>query len=566
MTGSTTAPTAEADLAVLREHADEWVRTPIEDKRELLRRLRAATADAAADWVRQSCLDKGVDPATPAAGEEWMGGPWAVLETASALIATLTTVVEGRNPLDGLRVRSLPGGRLGLRVFPVTASDLALAGFTAHTWLRPGVTLEQARDGAARGVRERSGPGRVALVLGAGNVGSIPVLDVLAKLFQDGAVVLLKMSPVNENLRPVLGRVLAPFVERGFVRITTGGAEEGTRLMRHPDVAAVHVTGSRDTHDAVVFGAGAEGARRRAAREPLLAKPVTSELGGVSPVVVVPGRWSEATLVRQARHVATQRLNHSGFNCVATQVVVLPQRWPQAEEFVRLLRAALREAPWRRAYYPGAAQRQRAALDAHPGAEVLGGDSDAPRVLLRDLDPAAPDEPAFTTEYFAPTLGVTRLPGADPGEFLRAAVRFCNERLAGDLGATLLVDPATGRRLGGDLEEAVAALRYGNVGVNCWVALAYGIPRAPWGAFPGHDVHDVGSGLGTVHNALLLDPAHVERSVVRGPFHPVPTPAWFVDNRTAHVTTEHLTRFAGAPSRRVALREVAATLASAVRG
>src|SRR5690606_34103624 len=82
-----------------------------------------------------------------------------------------------------------------------------------------------------------------------------------------------------------------------------------------------------------------------------------------------------------------------------------------------------------------------------------------------------------------------------------------------------------------------------------------------WGAFPGNTLQDIGSGMGVVHNALLLD--RVERSVVRGPFRPfprslplpvpgakvggrftiLPKPPWFVSARTGAAVSEGLTRF-----------------------
>ncbi|WP_031144566.1 hypothetical protein [Streptomyces flavovariabilis] len=43
---------------------------------------------------------------------------------------------------------------------------------------------------------------------------------------------------------------------------------------------------------------------------------------------------------------------------------------------------------------------------------------------------------------------------------------------------------------------------------------------ASWDTFPGHTPDDVQSGIGVVHNALLLDGP--ERTVVRSPFHPAP--------------------------------------------
>jgi aldehyde dehydrogenase (NAD(P)+) len=76
----------------------------------------------------------------------------------------------------------------------------------------------------------------------------------------------------------------------------------------------------------------------------------------------------------------------------------------------------------------------------------------------------------------------------------------------------------------------------------------------------------VGSGTGIVHNALLLDPDHVERMVGRGPFQPWPKPPWFVTNRTAHITGEQMTRFAVEDSLSKAMPKVLAALASSLRG
>ncbi|MEU6577281.1 aldehyde dehydrogenase family protein [Streptomyces sp. NPDC046805] len=554
----------DRDLAVLRAHARSWVTTPLSAKRELLERLREAVAEVAAEWVAASCRGKGIDCGRPAAGEEWLSGPYALLGAADALIRLLSLLEAGRNPFDRVVTRALPGGQLAVRIFPYSVRDLTLPGYSGEVWLRPGVTLDEAKAGIAARLRDTELPGEVGLVLGAGNINSIPALDALSKLYQDNAVVLIKLNPVNAYLEPVLRRVFAGFIEHGFLRITSGDAQTGAHLVGHPEVDTVHLTGSRASHDAIVFGPGEEGERRRAQRKPLIAKPVTSELGGVGPAIVLPGRWSEAALRLQARHIAAQRLHNSGFNCIATQIVVLPDDWPQADRFLHHLREALHDAPVRPGYYPGAADRQRNAVDSHTQSELLGGDPAVPRTLLADLDPDDPDTAAFRTEYFGPVLGVTRLPGGTPAEFLDRAVDFCNDHLAGDLGAGLIADPRTMRALGPALDDAVARLRYGTVAVNCWVGLIYALPRATWGAFPGHDIYDAGSGVGLVHNALLLDPAHVERTVGRGPFRPWPTPPWFVDNRNAHTIGRHMTRFAAQPSLAKALPAALSALFSSL--
>ena len=121
----------------------------------------------------------------------------------------------------------------------------------------------------------------------------------------------------------------------------------------------------------------------------------------------------------------------------------------------------------------------------------------------------------------------------------------------------------------------MTALHYGTIAINTWTAVGFITPTVTWGAFPGNTLADVGSGLGVVHNALLL--ADVERSVVRGPFRPfprsasavtsgglftvLPKPPWFVSARTGAEVSEGLTRFRARGGVAALLR----TLAQAMR-
>ena len=150
--------------------------------------------------------------------------------------------------------------------------------------------------------------------------------------------------------------------------------------------------------------------------------------------------------------------------------------------------------------------------------------------------------------------------------------KFANERLAGTLGATLLVHPRTARTLGPALDRAVGALKYGAVGINLWNAAAFLIVESPWGAHPGHSLEDIQSGTGFVHNTFLLD--GVEKTVVTGSFYPfprglahgspalLPRPPWFVTHRTAPTTTRRFTYYACSPG----YRHVPGILASALLG
>jgi hypothetical protein len=142
------------------------VTTPLVEKRRLLEAVRGATAAVADEWVRLSCQGKGIAPSSPAAGEEWMSGPYALLADVAALIRLVRDLEAGANPLDRIRARTLPGGRVALRVVPAAPEDRLVLGYSAQVWLRPGVTLQQARAGVAGRLRDTGLPGRVGLVLG----------------------------------------------------------------------------------------------------------------------------------------------------------------------------------------------------------------------------------------------------------------------------------------------------------------------------------------------------------------------------------------------------------------
>ncbi|WP_203337717.1 aldehyde dehydrogenase family protein [Nocardioides limicola] len=562
---------SDVDQAVadLQKGEAVWASLTLGDRRALLGELVAATEAQAKRWVDIALEIKGLAPDSPLAGEEWISGPYPVLTGAGALMASLEALERGGSPVDGFKVTEAPGGRRAVHVLPHNAFDwLLLNGFEVEVWTQPGAHPVDVHRSAGLAQKTPELTGGVGLVLGAGNIFSIAPLDTLYELFAHNRVVVLKLNPITDRLLPVLEEVFAPFIARDLVRIVRGGADVGTELAQHPAVTHVHMTGSNITHDAIVFGPGEAGAARKAANNPLLTKPMTSELGGVSPTIVLPGKWSARDLRFQAEHLVTQKLHNNGYNCVASQVVVLSADWPQKQQFLNELRWAYDAAPTRTAYYPGSDVRVASALESYPEDNRIG--QGVGRHLVTGLSPDR-DEDAFRTEYFSPVLGVTELPGTGL-DFLGAAVDLANNRLTGTLGVNLIAHPKTLRTLGQRFENAIANLRYGTVAVNAWTGVGFLTARASWGAFPGHTVDDVQSGIGVAHNALLIkDP---ERTVVRGPFRPSPRslatgmltmsprPPWFVTNRTAAVTGRRLTYFAARPR----WRSLPAIFASALRG
>lgn len=570
MSTSPALDTTSLDLAVsdLRGSAATWTATPLTERIRLLERMLPRIADAAPGMVRDAAAAKGYGATSPWAAEDWTTAPWALAQTVSAYLHVLRRTAAGRGPVGTRAVRDRDG-RVVVDVFPATPSDrLLLNGFTAEVWTRPGTTRDEVLADAAGEYRGRAGRPAVALVLGAGNVPAITPLDVLHKLYAEGHVVLAKMNPVNAYLRPRFETVFAEFIERGWVRFVDGGPAEGAHLTAHDGVDTIHVTGSERTHDAIVWGTDEHAERRRSEDTPVTDKPFTSELGGVSPCIVAPGPWSAADFRFQAEHIVTSKMNNSGHNCVAGQILLVPRDWDGTERLLDEVRSVLRALPPRSDYYPGSADRLDAVVRTHPDAETLG--DSACRVLVPDI--TDPDDPMLSTEVFASALGVVRLPGRDASQFLRAAVEFANDRLPGTLGATLLVHPRTERAHRAAVDEAVAGLRYGTLGVNCWSAFGFLLGYTPWGAFPGHTRQEIGSGIGFVHNAFMLE--HVEKTVLRAPFAPAPRglfsgspslsprPPYYVTNRTGRTTMERLTGYATDPR----VRRLPGIFASALRG
>lgn len=573
LTNRNTAEFAE-DIAnrLLVKHAEAeavWAATDAAARRDLLTRCGDAVTACAEEWVEVAATLKGLPTNSPLLGEEWITGPWATLGGARALAATLDRISRGADPLGGTRLRRAPGGRVAVPALPASHYDsLLLSGFTADVWMQPGLTEHDVLKSAGLGSLEPARTRGTALVLGAGNVLSIAPLDVLYVLHADNRAVILKVNPVTDTLVPVYEKVLAPYIELGVVQVVSGGAELGSALAHDDRVSAVHMTGSEKPHDAVAWGVGDDAVVARAAGTPRLTKPMTSELGGVSPIIVMPERWSKRDLRFQAEHVATQRLHNAGANCVAGQVVIVSSDWDQKDAFLAELERVFADATDRPTWYSGGEQRMQEARDSHPG--LCADLGPARRVLIRGVDLTAED-PAFTTEYFAPVLVITELAG-EGLDFMAAAIAAANAHLRGTLGANVIIDPRTRRRLGAGFEKALADLRYGTIAVNAWTGVGYLTPHATWGAFPGHTLADAQSGIGVVHNAFLLDGA--ERTVVRGPFRPsprsllrgefalAPRPPWFVTNRTAATTGRRLVSFADRPR----ISALPGIFASALRG
>ncbi len=560
-------PREEIDeyLSTLQTSKAMWATTSIQQRITYLDSIIERTASLAERWVRLACIAKGIPFDDPVASEEWNSGPHLTVRNARLLRNSLQDILDHGSPQFPGPVTTQKGQTV-VGVFPTDMFDKLLwTGIRAEIWMQPGVTPENlAATQAVVYRKDADRSGRVGLVLGAGNIASIPPMDAMYKLFVENEVAILKMNPVNEYLGPIFSEVFAGLIDDGYFRIAYGGAEEGDYLSHHPLVESIHMTGSDKTYEAIVFGTGEEGAARKAADDPILDKPFTSELGNVTPVIVVPGPWSEKDIEHQGMNISAMLTHNAGFNCVAARVVVTPEDWNLRNDLVAAVKAGLAVTPERPAYYPGARERWEAFLAEHPNATaVTDGNGTVPWTLIEGLRAEASDNVCFTTESFTGVFAEAALPVASSTvEYIREAVEFCNDHLWGTLGATIIVHPDSLKdpEIKAAVDEAIADLRYGTICVNAWSGVGYFATSTSWGAFPGHQRTDIQSGTSVVHNTYMFD--RPQKSVLWAPFRTPVKPLWFSTHGTRHHVTRKMVDLDADPS----WAKVPGILWSAMRG
>ncbi len=555
-------PFAELDAKIdeLVANKERWARTSVAERINILSRIKDGIRQVAEKWALTAAEKKQIPANSPLVGEEWISGPYAVMAACNAFMQTLSEM-DGKKFVDHLPVRDLPGGQIAVEVVPHSIWDrLLLSGVKAEVWMQKGVTREnlKANTASTYDIPPDQREGAVALVLGAGNIAAITPLDCFHKLFVDHEVVILKMNPVNDYLLEFYDVALKPLVDFGALRMVRGGADVGEYLCQHPEVADIHITGAGASHDAIVWGVGEEGRRNKRAGTPRNTRRITSELGAVCPTIVVPGPWSAADISFQAEQIVSQKLHNQGFNCVACQVLVMPEDWQETGNLLNKVEETIKVTPGRGLYYPGAQQRLESFTD-HAADNVK-----------RVSRPGGPDtvvvpfsrgdqEWYADNEVFAPAMNVHRIEGKDEEQYLIEAIKFANETLHGTLGGNILIHPSTIKKIGRRrFDEIVAEFRYGSIAINAWTGLGFLMVQTTWGAYPGHTLDDVQSGIGMVHNSFMFD--RPERSVVEAPFRPfprslmhgsptlLPRPPWFVTNKRQDKVGKLLTDFQYKPS------------------
>jgi len=511
----------ERQIGVLVAGAAAWAgRSPTERAALALRTARTVAASCDA-WIEAAAAIKQSHSPTVHA-EETATGPLATLRLLLLTTRALADIGRAGLPQAPRPPRLVHAGeRATARIEVDAVPALGPRGplrdgtiFRGHTatvrCVDPGGSDAFLRSWRAEAER-RPRTGGVALLLGAGNVTGLAPADCASQIFEHGRAVFLKLHPLHAPLRHVLGDALRPLVEAGLLVIVAGGTEVAKAALASPGLDHVHLTGGAATFDAVVWGG------RRHEGMPSLAQSITCELGNVTPWIVVPGRYTPAQLAAQADMIAASIANNTSFNCIATKLVVTARSWDQRRQFLELVDRRLATLPARPAWYPGSAAAWEAVTGAPPPREGT-----LPCVLRSGIDPDR--DPRFVDrEWFVPVAAEIPL-AADSIEHFCGRVRDLMARLPGSLAASVTLPPGLAPHDTARAELLVEHLPFGVVAVNTWSALAYSMGNLPWGGFPGGTLANPRSGIGFVHDPLLLPLVH--NTILRGPLAPWPKPAW----------------------------------------
>jgi phenylacetaldehyde dehydrogenase len=297
----------------------------------------------------------------------------------------------------------------------------------------------------------------------------------LAPALAAGCTVVLKPAEETPLAALLLGEmILEAGIPSGVVNIVNGrGESAGAALAAHPDVDKIAFTGSTDVGRKIIMAATAN------------LKKVSLELGGKSPVVVMP----DADLARAIPGVAMAAFFLQGQNCMAGTRI-----FAHAAIHDRLVRGlidfangmvigngldpATQIGPLINAHQAARVQRFIEGGLADGATLAAGGTAlTRPGYFLRPtiFTNTRPEMAIVREEIFGPVMAIQRFDTTD----LDAIARLANASVFGLSGSVWTTSLSTAHRL-------VSRIRAGHVSINCHGAVATNIPfggyrQSGWG-------------------------------------------------------------------------------------
>ncbi|WP_210418712.1 aldehyde dehydrogenase family protein [Aliikangiella coralliicola] len=399
------------------------------------------------------------------------------------------SLVLGKMP-EAISVNKVNADTYAVEVFPVYKKDKLVAqkqrGFLHVT-------------GEPKQTNPMDKPAGVIAIYGAGNYSSS--IEMVMALFLENKVTLHKPHALNEATDAVWEKIFAPLIELKAVAFCK--ADQGREMSELEGLHAIYFTGSTGVAHAIQNQAKA---------------PLVSECGGNNPCIIVPGKWSDKDIKRQAIQLASVGKLNGGAVCGRPQTIITSRNWPQREQFLNALRQAISKQTFAcSTHYPNVDETKAQFLENQPTAETLkpeNGEHIASEFIfipnIKEDDFAVTNE-AFCQIYSEISLDVS----TDTTEFLDKATDFCNNKLLGSLGCMILIDNDTMKNHHGRLNQAIAELNYGGIAVNDVPPNIWLNPYLTWSGC-GETIENFVSGVGNFGNAFNIE--NVKKSVILNDF------------------------------------------------
>lgn len=414
----------------------------------------------------------------PAWRERQLRGIERMCEEREAEICAALSDDLGRPPFEGW-----------LADVASTGTEAAYARKHFRTWMKP------QRTGLPMAVR----PGRawvqydpvgVVLIIGPWNYPFFLCMSPLVAAVAAGNGAVIKPSELAPATSALIARLVPQYLDAEAIRVVEGAADATQDLLAQG-------------FDHALFTGGTEVGRKiMAAAAPTLT-PVTLELGGKSPVLVL----ADADLDVAARRIAWTKLLNSGQTCIAPDYVLADRAI--ATELTDKIVAALakfRSAernPSMRIVNERQFDRVVSLISATGGRIVTGGGSDRAALRVEPtvvVDPPL-DDPLMSEEIFGPVLPLIAVDSADE------AVAIVNARPKPLALYVFTNNAQAGRQLVDRIPSGGAVINH--LTLHCLV------PQLPFGGVGA-------SGMGAYHGRWGFETLSHRRAVLAKPAKPDP--------------------------------------------
>ena len=330
----------------------------------------------------------------------------------------------------------------------------------------------------------------VVLVIGPWNYPFFLCMSPVVAAIAAGNAVVLKPSELAPATSALMARLVPLYLDNEAIRVVEGAADVTQDLMSQG-------------FDHALFTGGTEiGRKIMAAAAPTLT-PVTLELGGKSPVLVL----ADADLDVTARRIAWTKLLNSGQTCIAPDYILADRSI--AKELTDKIVATIakfradHKDPSLRIVNERQFDRLVSILSATEGTVVTGGGSDRATLSIEPtvvVDPA-PDDAVMADEIFGPILPIITVGSTDE------AVAFVNARPKPLALYVFTSSQQKGRDLVDRMPSGGAVINH--IAMHCLV------PQLPFGGVGA-------SGMGAYHGQWGFEALSHRRAVLSKPAKPDP--------------------------------------------